>query len=257
MLENRVRSLFRVPTLRSACGALMILAGVVLGGCLSSAPLVPRPDTVYVPHPDHVPPGLSAEELLEQYAVSPNRDPDGLGVLPAVWLQSRMLLLVKEAALDLEARNRVAYARSEEEQAVAMAATRTFYQDHVVFEGWLAGDYDPGVDTDWYKPEGIYLIDDRGRKFHPIDTGPAAGARYYGMVLGWALRADLSPKPESYPRIIFPGEAIGPETRAVTLYFAALYRRMSFTWVFDPQYVPQPSGEGREYESDIKRLWGR
>lgn len=257
MPRNYVHPSCRVLARRTARAALGLLACVVLSGCLSSAPLVPRPDTVYVPHPDHVPPELSAEELMEQYAASPNRDPDGLGVLPAVWLQSRMLLLVTEAALDLEARNRIAYARSEAEQAAAMAATRAFHEDHVVFEGWLAGDYDPAVNTDWYKPEGIYLIDDRGRKFRPIDTGPAAGAHYYGMVLGWALRGDLSPKPESYPRIVFPAEAIGPETRAVTLYLAALYRRMSFTWVFDPRYVPQPSGEGREYESDIKRLWGR
>ncbi len=268
----------RGSTVQSGHAALVLVAllwaGPVLSACSAGQPVTPRPDTVYVPHPDRVPADMSAEDLLELYAVSPDRDPDGLGVLPTLWLQSRMALVVPEAILDLERRNKLAYARTDEEQAAAVAARQAFFSEYVLFEGWLIGDIVDGVRPEWYLPEGIYLVDDRGRKFRPVNVDDAQRplSYWYWLVreLFIARGADVAsqsfphtvyPRPEmipqSFPRIVFPRAAITPQTRAVTLYFAALFRRMSFTWVFDPAYVPQHSRSDDPARSGAPGAWRR
>lgn len=232
--------------IRPAClWVAAALPALLLAGCLAGPPVAPRPDTVYVPPPDRAPADEPAEALLERYAASPNRDPDGLGVLPTVWLQSRMILVPRQARLELERRNRLAYARDEAQQAAALAVVDDFFDRHVLFEGWLIGDLVEGVQPQWYLPEGVYLVDDRGRKFLPLSVENQVQPAYYQLVLALSVVGTGPVNPQGYPRIVFPREAIGPETRAVTLYLAALFRRMSFTWVFDPDYVPAaPAGVG-------------
>ena len=250
-------SLWPVSPVGSALTVLLVLAVLALGGCLTSGPMIPRPEIVYVPHPDRVPSDLTAEELLEFYAASPNRNPDGLGVLPTVWLQSRMMLVVREVQIDHERRNKLAYARSDEEQAAALRKQEQYFRERVLFEGWFIGDSIGAVQPEWYLQEGVYLIDDRGRKFLPLAVGNQVDPSYYKLIKKLKWEQGVVIIPESYPRIEFPKSAITPQTKAVTLYFAALYRRMSFTWVFDPDYVPAASAAGPSLDRGVPGIWNR
>jgi len=56
--------------------------------------------------------------------------------------------------------------------------------------------------------------------------------------------------------IVFPGEAIRDETRALTLYFAAAGRRFSFTWIFDSSYSPPRRASSFDAGSGMERLFG-
>ena len=101
-------------------GGLAVLGVAWLGGCAVQTPIVPYPTVVYAPHPLRLPaepPATEgaaqarAETLLETYSASPNRDPDGLGVLDSIWLNSRMTLVTWPVAQAREAQNRIAFAR--------------------------------------------------------------------------------------------------------------------------------------------------
>lgn len=237
------------------------VAALLLGGCLTPFPVTPRPDTVHVPHPAEVPQDVPVAELRKRYAVSPDRNPDGLGVLDSVWLNSRLTLVLWEMERAREARNRIAYARSEAEQARVLAERRAFFADHVVFEGLLISRLPELVEPGWYMPEGVYLVDDRGRRFEPV---AARQGDPLFRVETWIRRnaagsysLGQSAVVAGYPVLVFPGEAIGPDTRAVSLYLAAAERRMRFTWVFDPDYaLPERQHPGLAPDPGADRLWG-
>ena len=229
-------------------GGLAVLGVAWLGGCAVQTPIVPYPTVVYAPHPLRLPaepPATEgaaqarAETLLETYSASPNRDPDGLGVLDSIWLNSRMTLVTWPVAQAREAQNRIAFARGDAEQAKHLREAEALYGGHWVFEGLLLGDLGVTVRLEWYLPEGIYLVDDRGRKFLPQaaqDAHPLTTSRDPHPLTATVERSRFGEARYTYPRLIFPAEAITAETRAVSLYFAALSKRLRFTWVFDPDY---------------------
>lgn len=226
----------------AALPALLALVLATLGGCLYSQPIAPRPSVVYVPRPGQVPDSLSAEEVKTLYTASPNRNPDGLGVLDTIWLQSRMTLMVWPIEREREALNRIAYDRTEAEQRQIVAERKAFFSRYVVFKGLLVGDTKDATDPETYMPEGVYLVDDQGHRFRPVWVNE--GIRQYDRMIrveramAHSFRVSAAGTVWGYPYVVFPAEAIGPKTRAVTLYFAAAQRRLSFTWVFDPDYTP-------------------
>jgi hypothetical protein len=203
-------------------------------------PLTPYPEPAYVPHPLQVPPGTSYEELMELYSTSPNRNPDGLGVLDTVWLNARLTLLTFETARAREERNRIAYARGEVEQRRVLAEQQALFDRYWIFEGVLLGDLPKVLEVAFYQPEGIYLVDDRGRKFLPVSASnlesaaPLVAASRFGQ--GHV----------SYPSLLFEKQAIEGSTRAVSVYFAALQKRLRFTWIFDPDYSMPAGGADLE-----------
>jgi hypothetical protein len=235
------------PALQAALHAAVL--ALLLAACSTVAPIVPYPDVVYVPHPLSLPAEGDADALLEAYSASPDRNPDGLGVLDTIWLNSRMTLVTWPAAQAREALNRVAYARSEAEQAHVLADARELYAEHWVFEGVLLGDVPSAVSVQFYLPEGIYVVDDRGRKFLPEttrDADPLTNAR---------AKSRFGEAHYAYPRLVFPKETIGAGTRSISLYFAALGKRLRFTWVFDPDYEPPAAGPGLRSGRERNRLF--
>src|SRR5262249_53180365 len=140
--------------------------------------------------------------------------------------------------------NRVAYARTPEEQAAVLARGRDFLTTHVVIQGVLLASTKEFADARWYQPEGIYLVDDQGRKFKPVavDEGNLRSERliYMPPVSQYTTTADTPRWVTGSPRVVFPAEALTPATRALTLYFAAASRRFSFTW----QFAPNAPGSG-------------
>ncbi|HKI99958.1 MAG TPA: hypothetical protein VKB51_15895 [bacterium] len=221
--------------LRFPIALALLLAAALPAACTTTGPIVPYPDVVHVPNPLRLPEGPAREDLLERYSASPNRNPDGLGVLGTIWLNSRMTLVTWPQAQAREARNRIAYARTPAEQQRVLTQAHALYAEHWVFEGVLLGDVDSAVSVDFYQPDGIYIVDDRGRKFLPVaarDADPLTRAQVHSRY-GDAHYA--------YPRLIFPEAAITPRTRAISLYFAALNKRLRFTWAFDPD-APLPDG---------------
>ena len=214
-----------------------LLAAMLLAGCVGSVPIVPHARVAYVPRPMEVETGTPAEDLLEMYSVSPILDPDGWGVLDALYEQSRMTLVTWEFVRQLEERNRAAYARSDEAHAEVLQVQRAKYAHQLVFEGFFLGDREPLLDTESYRPEGIYLVDDRGRKFLPLQAESLEPLLARSMAT-YRLGRENFTTHRSYPLIVCPGNAITPATRAVTLYFAQFQKRFSFTWVFDPEYKP-------------------
>jgi hypothetical protein len=239
--------------------AAALLAG--LGGCLTAEPLTPYPNAVVVSHPDKVNPALGYEELREAYSTSPDRNPDGLGVFEPIEARSRMLLLPAALELLREERNRIAYARTPEEQAAVLRSVRDFMAGNVAFTGVLRSYRPQVVNARWYLPEGIYLIDDRGRKFTPtrIEEAPTRYEFFlkYPDPGPYSTTADVPVISTGFPLIVFPRAAIAPETRAVTLYFAAVQRRYSFTWIFDPAYVPKRDDLGPQHGGGMNRLFGK
>ena len=241
--------------------ALPILMVFLLQGCLFPTPIVPFPDIVYVPHPDAAKPDLSSEDLLDLYSASPNRDPDGLGVLDTIWLQSKMVLNVWEIERDKEIRNKIAFARSDEKHAKIMEERKAFFSRHVVFKGILIA-WDPDyADPEWYLPEGVYAVDDKGKKFSPlrVERGPMWG--YYERSFVRTSEGTYTYLESAhfigYPIIVFPKTIVSAETRSITLFYAARQQRMSFTWVFDPEYRPKVGVEVPGVGNSANPLWPR
>ena len=280
----------------------MALPGLMAGlvAC-STAPYsyIPYPDTVYVPRPDEVDSDLSREQLREMYTTSPNRDPDGRGELYTLWTNSTMVLMAERMYVLLEEENRIAYARTDAEQQRVLDRLKVFFQERLLISGYLLSNLPEGAQAEWYFPEGIYLLDDRGRKFLPFEARERSGK----SILARALRSEFglpgdylagsrpaiilpegvhlldaqgnkfqlehSEKTEvdrirpnnnvdsfvGYPVLIFPKEAITAGTKAITLYFAYFGRRMSFTWIFDHNYVPNRRRESREHGEGFERMW--
>jgi len=247
----------KARTLTQWCLVALIIGAI--SGCLFPTPIVPLDSIVYVPHPHEVGDKLSGEELKELYSASPNRNPDGLGVLDSIWLQSQMTLTIWEIEKDAKERNRIAYARTPAEHNAIMQESEFFYRNFVVFKGVLIGTHADLVEPEWYAPEGVYLIDDRGRKFKPVRI--TRGYKYY-----W-LERNFDPNPSGglterkrevyfgYPFLSFPGEAISRETKAITLFLASPEKRMSFTWVFDPDYTPTIATPWQGSPGSSDRLW--
>jgi hypothetical protein len=210
-------------------GLAFCWALVALTGCYVS-PVAPHPSIKYVAHPMQADASLSLEELQERYSASPDQDPDDLGAIDYIWLQSYLTLVVPALALKLQERAQVAYSRTDEEQERALQNDEAYTGRSVVFSGMLIGDFAELLDLEDYKPEGIFLLDDKGRKFYPwlahnMDPSlPPVGVSEFGAA-HW-----------SYPLLQFPGDAIGPDTRAVSVYLATPAKRIRFTWVFDPAY---------------------
>ena len=239
---------------RRALSAMAVLLAVFAGGACTPPPpgaFLPYPDTVYAPHPFQVDASLSESELREMYTVSPNRDPDGLGVLDTMELNSFITLMVKEMALAREEQNRAAYARSSVEHQAVMQEHEVLFRENVVFTGILRSDFAEGAKADWYLPEGVYLIDDRGRKFFPKDVGQLSRKSFLPRVRS----SEFGKLHIGYPNILFPGDAIRADTRSITLYFANLQKRLSFTWIFDESYVPDSQDNPRAPGKGFYRMW--
>ena len=257
--KNSGRALSR-PGRRS--WVVVLLAGLVwaLGGCSPLPESIPYPDTVYVPRPMAADPKLSGRELMEMYSTSPNLNPDGLGEFTIAWANSHMTLQVWEVARKRQLKNRVALARSDAEQEKAMREMEAFHRKFLVFSGNLKSYFHPGSKPESYQPNGIYLVDDRGRKFLPQVLGNGRGNTIptFRTVNQKSLRGPSGENLSTtfrYPYLLFPAEAITEKTRAVTLYFAARQKRMSFTWVFDPQYVPERRSGGAGLPEGFERMW--
>jgi hypothetical protein len=240
---------------------LPILAAAMLAGCLSSRPIAPSPEVAVVARQGEVPGEVSYEDLREAYTTSPNRDPDGVGVFEAIEPRSRMTLWVGELEAKREEANRIAYARAADEQAAVLAQVREFHAQYVVFEGVLLSPGPEFANARWYLPEGIYLVDDQGAKFKPerVDEGQRKfeWLIYLPPVSQYSSSADVPRWVTGYPRIVFPPQAITPQTKAVTLYFAAAGLRFSFTWIFDTQYDPSRETLGGPSGRGMNRLFGR
>ena len=225
-------------------GLIVGMAEFLLSGCISSAPIIPHPTVVRVPYPEDVSPTWNREVIEELYSVSPLLNPDGRGNLNVIFEQSFLTLMPWEAVRQIEELNELAYARTEDEQNRVLEERERFYKNHVVFKGILVGDFPDVVKPELYIPDGIYLIDDKGNKFDPIlsesldplvaselDTYMADGKDerieflWFGTMIYYG-----------FPRIVFPDEALTRETRALTLYLAIFQKRISFTWIFDPEY---------------------
>ena len=222
------------------CGMLgCVMAALGLMGCLYSDPIVPLPSVVYVPSPQTLDGTRSAKQLKAIYATSPNLNPQGLGVYEYVWSQSRMTLMSWPLQERLEELNRIAFRRTPERQAKVLAERRAFFEENVIFWGMLFSDNSFPVDPEWYTPEGVYLVDDKGQVFRPTAVRRANLLYFFEEYYRSVQHAPEGQGMEvSYPEFVFPREAMTPQTRSVTLFLAAVQRQMSFTWVFDETYVP-------------------
>ena len=241
-LGSVMRSIKRLILLAIAAG----MAVVGAGACSSVVPIAPHPTHVVVPYPDNAPATMDWEEIREMYTVSPIVNPDGLGDLETVRERSYMTLVPWEAERQVEEVNRVAYARTPDEQREVLIRGQAFYENNVTFEGLVMSDHDRVYDFEFYTPEGIYLLDDKGEKFYPLeieDRDPLIASEleiaynevvFAGGPFGWWGETLYI----GFPRIMFPGHAITKDTRAVTLYLAVFRKRMAFTWIFDPTYMP-------------------
>lgn len=221
-------------------GAIWLAALLVLlSACVSAVPLAPHPTVVYAPHPDQADPSLDMETLRETYTASPDVDPDGLGPIEWIWDQSYLTLIVWPLVEKRQERERIAQAWTEQQGRDRRVAARALYEDGLVFEGFLVGDFAPFLEVERYLPESLYLINDRGEKFYPVDArsadpliAPLAGER-----------SEFGAASYAYPIIVFSRSAVPPGTRSISLYLSTLQRRIRFTWVFDPSYEP-PAGAG-------------
>ena len=225
-------------------GLIVGMAEILLSGCISSAPIIPHPTVVRVPYPEDVSPTWNREVIEELYSVSPLLNPDGRGNLKVIFDQSFLTLVAWEGVRQIEELNKLAYARTDEEQYRALEERERFYKNHVVFKGIFVGNFADVVKPELYSPDGIYLIDDKGNKFDPIrsesldplvasemDAYMSDGSEEREAFLWWSTMTYYG-----FPRIVFPAEALTRETRALTLYLAIFQKRISFTWIFDPEY---------------------
>ncbi|MEE8434653.1 MAG: hypothetical protein V3S64_07690, partial [bacterium] len=163
-------------------------------------------------------------------------------VLRLVWLNSRMTLLTWPAmAIRLE-RNRIAYAINKSEQGKRLGQAKALFEKHWIFEGLLLGDFPESLKVEFFQPDGIYLIDDSGQKFRPLSM------KNRDTVTRPTIRSRIGTAHYSLPLLVFPKRAITRRTRAISLFLAALQKRVRFTWIFDPDYeLPL---------SDLERLGG-
>ena len=227
----------------------VVTAAGLAAGCSSSAPIAPHPTGVRVPYPQDAPTTMQREEMLEMYSTSPLLNPDGLGTLQVIQEKSYMTLVPWETVRQREERNKLAFARSDEEQESVITERRAYFENNIVFEGILLGDFEEVVRPEFYGPEGVYLLDDAGKKFFPTRT------ENLDPLLASALDPVMADGRESaeflwiegsvyygFPRISFPRAALTRQTRSITLYFAILQKRVSFTWIFDPEYEMPDAG---------------
>lgn len=228
-------------------GALLLpVVMALLSGCITHAPLAPHPTVVYAPHPHQADGSLDKETLREMYTASPDVDPDGLGPVDWIWDQSYMTLVVWPLEEQRQELARIAQARTEQQHREKLIAARFSYQDHLVFEGFLVGDFAPFLQVERYLPESIYLIDDRGEKSYPISA--RSGDPLIPQLAG--AQSDFGAASYGYPFLVFPRWTVLPGTRSISLYFATTEKRIRFTWVFDPSYEPPGGGGPRQ-----RRLW--
>ena len=220
-------------------------------GCAGPVPVTPFPKVVRVAHPAKAPQGMSHEALMEMYSASPERNPDGLGVLRLVWLNSRMTLLTWPAmAIRLE-KNRIAYAIGKSGQAKRVSQAKAFFEKHWIFEGILLGDIPEGLKVEFFQPDGIYLIDDSGRKFRPLSV------KNRDPLTLPVIRSRFNVVHYSLPLLVFPKQAISRQTRAISLFLAAFHKRARFTWIFDPDYELPLSDSERLGGGERKGLFRR
>lgn len=237
--------------------AAVLAVALTLGGCLKASGTA-KPSAVYVPHPTRIDAELTGPRLMELYSTSPNRNPDGLGPLTSIWLNSHITLMVWPIEKHLEEKNRIAYARTEKEQSKVLRKGREKYQSELIFEGVFVSYFRNPVSPYWYLPEGVYLVDDKGMKHMPllVEEGPAdfnleagyiktaQGGQFYSRAVYFG-----------YPVVVFPAKVLGPQTKALHLYFAQYGKRMKFTWIFDPAYVPPESTLPPELQPVKNRLF--
>ncbi len=205
---------------------------LLLAGC-GWRPMVPHPQVVYVPFPWEVDSELEMEEIEKMYSASPDSNPEGLGELETVWGQSFMTLEVWEYRRQLEEKNKLAYARTVTEQTIVLEEGESHYRNNVVFSGIVVGRHEEYLQMDLYGPEGIYLMNDQGEKFLPAlveNVDPILASDKYDF-------GEFGETRWEFPHIVFSFE-VTPNTRWIRLYLAIFQKRMSFTWVFDPNYVP-------------------
>ena len=233
----------RYPT---TCTRALLLAAWIpllagMAACLGPVAATPSPRVAMVPHPSQPPPpGLDwdDEERTQAHTVSPHRNPDGLGTLTLIWPQSQMTLLSWELREALEERRRIAFARDAATHSAAMEQARALHREYWIFAGLLVGDNAKAVQPEFYMPDGIYLLDDQGRRFAPAEVS------HDTLMTGERNVSRFGASHASRPVLLFPKTAITPQTRAVSLYLAAGERRARFTWVFDPTYSLPAGGEG-------------
>jgi len=248
---------------RAGRGLVLLLAAALLtwvpAGCLFVEPTRFYPSTVRAPHPDRVPPGAEREELEEMYTAGPELARHPMERESALLPLSRVTLVVWELNL-LEAEvHREVYARSGAEQRTVVARNRALFDAHLVFRVYLHGLTRDSVDIESYLPEGVFLLDDRGRKFRPSPVSSPALKRLENLIPTRINReGEVEPGVPHWAGtnvLFFPRAAIGPDTRAVTLYFARPFYRVGFTWAFDESYeAAERTGRAR-YASGMKRLW--
>ncbi|MDH5750782.1 MAG: hypothetical protein OEZ59_00005 [Deltaproteobacteria bacterium] len=236
---------------------LILLLPVFAAGCLAARPLAPHPSVVYVPRPGQINSTLGEDELQTMFTTSPDRNPDGLGVYELIWPQSSMTLVPWELQRFREERRKTAYARSESEHEQALSDMEKTFGNHVIFQGYLISYFSRFTEPGFYEPEGIYLLDDRGRKFKPVKTG--TGYRDYQQEIrlretGAGYKLEESAYHFGYPHLYFPGDALTPQTKALMLFFAASDKRIRFTWIFDPDYVVPGGSVDAHMGRDMDKL---
>ena len=256
--KDKVLTIFSPMGNRGFWMLLLTVLSFMFSGCLASWLSVPAPQVVRVVHPHQPQPNKSMKELFYAYTTSPNRDPDGQGVLPIFWPQSQATLVVESLARQWEAGNKTAFARNDEQQQTAEETIAKNHRESVVIHTVLFADHPPAADPEWYLPEGIYLLDDKGRKFVPKKITPQDAEFIFHYSLLSTFQTDYKKVGNSvvrFSRLVFPGEAVTKETRALFLYFAAYQRRLRFAWVFDPTYQLPETSTGGDYGTGLKRAF--
>lgn len=224
----------RKSTLAGFC--LPVLVFLLSAGCMA-------PKMVSVPHPDRVDPDTTLADLQTMYTASADDDPAGLGPWDLFYHDSSFTLSVWEMERRELERDRIAFARTPEEHAAKLEQEKGVYRQFVVFQGELTGRFKEGVSARAYENiQGIYLLDDTGRKFYPVSMednykNSVEGNRLYRQKEGdytfKERNGDAVTVYTAYPRLIFPGEALTAKTRSVSLFFASGGRLAKFSWVFE------------------------
>jgi hypothetical protein len=173
-----------------------------------------------------------------------------------------MRLLTPEIQHRREELKRKIYARTEAEQRAALETVDAIFKAYVVLECKLISSFEEDVDIRRYRPEGIYLLDDRGNKILPVEMSLGFHVRPRGGALTPSapyreVVDQFGPSWRAHPVLVFPRQTIGPETRSISLYLAQPYSRVRFTWVFDPSYAPPRSerAPAAEYRSGMEQLF--
>ena len=122
---------------------------------------------------------------------------------------------------------------------------------YVSFATILLGDIPKGLEVEFFQPDGIYLIDDSGRKFLPLSM------KNRDPLTLPTIRSRFHTSNYSLPLLVFPKRAITHETRAISLFLAALHKRVRFTWIFDPDFELPLSDSERLGGGERKGLFRR